>query len=171
LTLAGLQCDIFDEEDPDCIMHQLGIGIVNNQNYQIQKMRELIKSHGYPQTDDCIVPVSGSVPNSGTTGRKVQAVDSSVTPYLLGLSHHEKSPLKEASHRSLRNEDQSETFFFKQNQEIDTQRRFTTEDDDICTSETGRFTIRVNLNAGQLGTLNYPQIIVSFSKYIPQCSL
>jgi Domain of unknown function (DUF305) len=160
LTLGNLQCDTFDEEDPDCIMHQIGIGIVNNQNYQIQKMRELIKSHEYPETDDCIVAVSGNVSTTETVGRSLQVVDSSVMFLLktlkVGVSHHQKSHFREV-HRSLRNDKQIQKLEFKTNQESNNKQRFTIEDSDICTSETGRFTIRVNLFSGQLGTLNYPQ--------------
>jgi hypothetical protein len=52
-------CGTFDEENPKCAMYDIALSIVNSQNYQIQLMRGLLESKGYPQTDDCVVPVSG----------------------------------------------------------------------------------------------------------------
>jgi hypothetical protein len=51
----------FDEENPKCAMYDITLSIVIGQNYQIQLMRGLLESKGYPQTDDCVVQVSGAL--------------------------------------------------------------------------------------------------------------
>merc|ERR1711983_167267 len=54
-----IQCDDILEETDDCTMMKIMYEIVNGQNHQIQKMREILESKGWPPVDDCKVAVSG----------------------------------------------------------------------------------------------------------------
>jgi hypothetical protein len=58
LKLGELQCKTFDEENPDCVMYAMGLSIIASQNFQIQKMLSLLKSYGFPPSDDCFVPTT-----------------------------------------------------------------------------------------------------------------
>jgi Domain of unknown function (DUF305) len=164
LTLGNLQCDEFDEESPDCIMHQIAVTIVNNQNYQIQKMRGLITSHGFPDADDCIVPVSGTVTDDEKLGRRIEIVHSSQGS-IERSSENQRRYSMVTAHQSLRNDGHIEKFGFERNRESHTRRRINTGITDICTSATGRFTARINLFAGELGTMNCPKSVVCCKRF------
>jgi hypothetical protein len=53
--------DYLSEEDPKCIMFDVAISIVNDQNLQIQQMRALLENMGYPEVDDCTVTIESSL--------------------------------------------------------------------------------------------------------------
>jgi len=55
MSLGDLDCEEYDEEDPDCIMYEIALSIIDVQNFQIQTMRGLLDAFGYPATDDCVV--------------------------------------------------------------------------------------------------------------------
>mmetsp|Transcript_12199 Transcript_12199/g.20639 ORF Transcript_12199/g.20639 Transcript_12199/m.20639 type:complete len:124 (-) Transcript_12199:82-453(-) len=58
LKTNKLNCpDITVQFSPDCIMESILREIVNGQNFQIQLMRAVANFNGYPQEDDCIVPI------------------------------------------------------------------------------------------------------------------
>jgi len=59
LSEGEIQCDDILEETDDCTMMKIMYEIVNGQNHQIQKMREILESKGWPPVDDCKVAVSG----------------------------------------------------------------------------------------------------------------
>ncbi|KAL7555727.1 hypothetical protein ACA910_005145 [Epithemia clementina (nom. ined.)] len=53
-----LQCDdLTDEENPDCEMERILRSIINDQNFQIQTMKNLLKLYDFPETDECIVEI------------------------------------------------------------------------------------------------------------------
>merc|ERR1740124_1794268 len=54
-VIGDLDCEEYDEEDPDCIMYEIALSIIDVQNFQIQTMRGLLDAFGYPATDDCVV--------------------------------------------------------------------------------------------------------------------
>ena len=60
LLLADkLDCsDITDEDNQDCVLEIILRDIVNGQNHQIQLMRGYLESKGYPDEDDCSVPIA-----------------------------------------------------------------------------------------------------------------
>merc|ERR1712161_176701 len=54
----GTECDdIFDEEDPQCVLKVLCQEIINVQNAQIQTMRGVLASLDYKETDNCVVKI------------------------------------------------------------------------------------------------------------------
>jgi uncharacterized protein (DUF305 family) len=54
-------CSDLLSEDPECIMFDIAISIVNDQNLQIQQMRSLLENMGYPEIDDCKVTIESSL--------------------------------------------------------------------------------------------------------------
>ena len=62
LLLADkLDCpDITDEDNQDCVLEVILRDIVNGQNFQIQLMRGYLEDKGYPDTDNCDVPIEAS---------------------------------------------------------------------------------------------------------------
>jgi hypothetical protein len=61
MKLGGLQCDDFLSDTPDCLMYDILISIVNDQNAQIQQMRGILEAFKYPDTDDCKVLVDSNI--------------------------------------------------------------------------------------------------------------
>ena len=63
LKTGKVECDDLADEDSDqaddCTMEIMLREIVNGQNAQIQLMRGLLASKGYPENDDCKVIVDG----------------------------------------------------------------------------------------------------------------
>ena len=59
LKHGHLDCANMEDETDDCTMEVILREIVNNQNKQIQDMRGLLESYGYPETDDCKVDIGG----------------------------------------------------------------------------------------------------------------
>ena len=59
-----MECDDLTDEESDqaddCALEVIAREIINNQNAQIQVMRGLLDSNGYPEENDCQVPMSGS---------------------------------------------------------------------------------------------------------------
>merc|ERR1712176_1740897 len=53
-----LECDNILYETEDCEMMNIVYHIINFQNYQIQVMQSVLESKGYPEEDDCPVPLS-----------------------------------------------------------------------------------------------------------------
>merc|ERR1712238_515331 len=54
----GTECDdIFDEEDPKCVLKVLCQEIINVQNAQIQTMQGVLASLDYKETDNCVVKI------------------------------------------------------------------------------------------------------------------
>jgi Domain of unknown function (DUF305) len=152
LMHGDLQCDEFNVENPDCVMYQIGLSIICNQNFQIQKMRGLLNNFGFPDSDDCIVPVSGSVGGSVKPGREVLAMDF--------LSNDISSPIEKVKDSStdtgMRRLKESRKIHLEDTKAKDDslnniQRDLVADDSQICISKTGRFTVRVNLFAGELG--------------------
>ena len=64
LRTGSLNCNSFEEESDDCAMEIILREIINGQNHQIQTMRALLESQGYPETDDCQVTVSNVLENN-----------------------------------------------------------------------------------------------------------
>lgn len=70
----GTECDdIFDEDDPSCVLKVLCQEIINVQNAQIQTMRGVLASLNYKETDNCVVkipvdPKEACLENSGSDG-------------------------------------------------------------------------------------------------------
>jgi hypothetical protein len=54
-------CSDYLSEDPECVMFDIAISIVNDQNHQIQLMRALLGNMGYPEIDDCTVTIESSL--------------------------------------------------------------------------------------------------------------
>lgn len=58
------ECDIgdpsVDQATIECTMTNLLHSIVNGQNAQVQTMRDLLESNGWPEFDNCDRPVEGS---------------------------------------------------------------------------------------------------------------
>jgi Domain of unknown function (DUF305) len=166
LMHGDLQCDEFNAENPDCVMYQIGLSIICNQNFQIQKMRGLLHNFGFPDTDDCVVPVSGSVGGSAKPGREVLAID---------MNNALSSPKEKANDQSKntgirylkeKNNILPEVSSAKGDIHNHINRGLAADDSEICISKTGRFTVRVNLFAGELGklfrqlTLNQVNIVI-----------
>merc|ERR1712238_455357 len=54
----GTECDdIFNEDDPQCVLKVLCQEIINVQNAQIQTMRGVLASLDYKETDNCVVEI------------------------------------------------------------------------------------------------------------------
>ena len=141
LMHGELDCDEYDAEKPGCAMYRLGLSIVNSQNFQIQKMKEILERQGFPETDDCIVPVSDDNEEGGKEIRRLswdRAGDTS--------GRATKGVLKRVSGRPV---DDAE----KRGSGDATKRILEEGDGDICISSTGTYTARVNLYAGELGKL------------------
>merc|ERR1712238_373017 len=70
----GTECDdIFDEDDPQCVLKVLCQEIINVQNAQIQTMRGVLASLDYKETDNCVVeipvdPKTACLQESDSTG-------------------------------------------------------------------------------------------------------
>jgi hypothetical protein len=132
LKEAGLSCDTF-VDSPDCVMYQIGLEIVSDQNFQVQLMRGLLEGYGFNATNDCVVPVSsrdqggyshyesrGLLKNEAEETLKITVRDDSATKFVRGGDKEERT-LSES------------------------------EDSNICISSTGTYTVRVDLYAGELG--------------------
>ena len=55
-----IDCDDILADDYKCTMKDVSLSIINGQNHKIQSMKALMESFGYPETDDCDVPVATS---------------------------------------------------------------------------------------------------------------
>ena len=119
-------------------MYKLGLSIVNSQNHQILQMKQLLKNYGFPETDACVVPVSGEVVN------KVQ---------FRPLNQHLLDDSLVVS------DEENYEKNFKQDYEMHHERSRNLNDDTYCTSETGQFTGRVNINAGELGKSDILEVL------------
>jgi len=70
----GTECDdIFNEDDPQCVLKVLCQEIINVQNAQIQTMRGVLASLDYKETDNCVVeipvdPETACLEESDSTG-------------------------------------------------------------------------------------------------------
>merc|ERR1712238_61727 len=70
----GTECDdIFNEDDPQCVLKVLCQEIINVQNAQIQTMRGVLASLDYKETDNCVVeipvdPETACLAESDSTG-------------------------------------------------------------------------------------------------------
>jgi hypothetical protein len=182
LKLGDLECETFDEEEPDCVMYAMGISIVASQNFQIQKMRYLLTIYGFPETDDCIVPVTNrGLEEENLISRNLLSQQSlrsikrvnrlldkqhaiSQEKELPGIQqeeydYHDKSPKDEQISMVSQQEPKSNNRVIRERKVKDTSEtgeNNETTDENICTSSTGRYTVRVNLNAGELGkSLNF----------------
>lgn len=62
LKTGSLECDDVDEETDDCAFQILLREMINTQNHQIQIMAGLLDSYGYPESDDCTVPIASLKP-------------------------------------------------------------------------------------------------------------
>jgi Domain of unknown function (DUF305) len=140
LMHGELDCDHpYDAETPGCAMYKLGLSIVNSQNFQIQKMRELLENQGYPETDDCVVPVSG---NDEEGERQIRRLTRGHAGDVFGGASSNafngvpERPVDDAVSRSSGDA---------------TERSLEEGDGSICISTTGTYTARVNLYAGELG--------------------
>jgi hypothetical protein len=60
LKSGKLQCDDLTAETTDCVMEVILRSIINGQNMEIQQMRGVLKSKGYPETDSCVVTIDSS---------------------------------------------------------------------------------------------------------------
>ena len=139
---GNLGCDEFTDST-GCIMYQIGLEIVNNQNFQVQQMRGLLEAYGYNQTDDCVVPVSER--EGG------------------GMAHYEHRRM-DADLNFLENKHVQEKSVVV---EVDrTVRDLSGESDNICISSTGTYTIIVDLYAGELGTLQLPITRCSHTSFV-----
>ena len=140
LMHGELDCDDYDFDKPGCAMYKLGLSIVNSQNFQIQKMRELLESQDFPETDDCIVPVSDDVVDGE---RQIRRLTKDRTN---GSSRHEprndiRNGVSETSVDKTENRSSGDA----------ADRSLGEGDGKICISTTGTYTARVNLYAGELG--------------------
>ena len=79
LKHGHLDCANMEDETDDCTLEVILREIINNQNKQIQDMRGLLESHGWPETDDCKVDILGSVSKNGDYGVSVAAPENSGT--------------------------------------------------------------------------------------------
>ena len=61
------KCLDLTEESDDCALEIILREIINTQNGQIQTMRAILESKGYPADDDCTVNISGIVEDNTTT--------------------------------------------------------------------------------------------------------
>ena len=138
LMHGEVDCDEFDTEDPGCTMYAMGLSIVNSQNFQIQKMRELLENQGFPETDDCIVPVSGRVEERL---RHVRRLAGDLTGDKSGSEP--KFTIQAVPERSKNILPGGRGHLVERNLEEG--------EDSICISATGTYTVRVNLYAGELG--------------------
>jgi hypothetical protein len=143
LMHGDLDCDEFDAEDPDCVMYAIGLSIVNSQNFQIQKMRELLENQGFPKTDDCIVPVSSGVEGGDEEGtRNVRRLAGGLTGDKSGsASMHTMDGVSERPEGGRDSRDR----------DIAAKKNLEEGEGSICISTTGTYTVRVNLYAGELG--------------------
>jgi Domain of unknown function (DUF305) len=141
LQHGKLDCDEFDDEIPGCVMFAMGLSIVDSQNFQVQQMTTLLKNYDYPESDDCIVPVSGQSDGSDKRRREMpevkRLVDDKRQPGQKGFSASDILRIDNG----------------KGNLNTDTRNLRGRRDGDICISSTGRYTIIVDLYAGELGTL------------------
>ena len=135
LQNGNLNCDEFTYST-GCIMYQIGLEIVDSQNFQVQQMRGLLESYGYNQTDDCVVPVSER--EGG------------------GMAHYEHRRMNSGAGPDW---DADLNFLESNNVEgnsfVDAdrvERDLSGGSDNICISSTGTYTIIVDLYAGELGT-------------------
>lgn len=64
MKTGKINCDDLSEETDDCALEVILREIINNQNAQIQTMRALLESKGYPEENDCKVTVSTSAASS-----------------------------------------------------------------------------------------------------------
>ncbi|KAI2490847.1 DUF305-containing protein [Fragilaria crotonensis] len=142
LLLHGeVDCDEFDPEDPGCTMYAMGLSIVNSQNFQIQKMTELLELYGFPESDDCVVPVSGRVDERE---RQVRRLTGGYTGEKSGNAS--KDTMEGVSERPK-----------SRDSDIATQRILDEGESNICISTTGTYTVRVNLYAGELGYFTFDE--------------
>lgn len=65
LKSGDLKCDDLTEESDDCALEVILREIINGQNAQIQAMRSILESNGWPTEDDCKVEIKVSA--SGRT--------------------------------------------------------------------------------------------------------
>jgi Domain of unknown function (DUF305) len=181
LMLGDLECQPFNEEDPDCVMYAMGISIVTSQNFQIQKMQYLLKSYGFPENDDCVVPVTsrGLGEEELISGDPVSQFKLRSMTRANRLHHEEHIVSHEHDLIGIRGEfhNPDETLETKQvpmilqhskvdngsaiherktkdtseTESSDDETRLEETEDKICISSTGRYTVRVDLNAGELG--------------------
>ena len=79
LKTGTLDCANMEDETDDCTLEVILREIINNQNKQIQDMRGLLESNGWPETDDCKVDILGSVSKNGDYGVSVAAPENSGT--------------------------------------------------------------------------------------------
>jgi Domain of unknown function (DUF305) len=61
LKTGAAPCDdLTDKDDPNCIMQAMLYGVVNNQNYEIGVMSNVLAAMNLPRADDCVVKVSNN---------------------------------------------------------------------------------------------------------------
>lgn len=58
LKTGVLDCSSLTDDTDDCAMENIMREIINNQNYQIQLMYQVLNYDGFPKTNDCVVDVS-----------------------------------------------------------------------------------------------------------------
>ena len=103
-------------------------------------MRELLKSQDFPETDDCIVPVSGDSAEGEKQVRRL-ARDRTSDESGSGSKNDVRNGVSEMSFDDTENLSSGDT----------PDRSLEDGDGKICISTTGTYTARVNLYAGELG--------------------
>jgi hypothetical protein len=131
---SGINCEVYDDS-PDCTMYGIGLEIVSDQNFQVQVMRRLLDEYGYNATNDCVVPVSSR--------------------YKQGYAHYEKRRMESLDFLGSKKQ---ATTMIKGNDKSRTLRKgkkssriLSNNGKKICVSETGSYTVKVDLHAGELG--------------------
>ena len=66
LNTKVLNCPDLSEDTDDCTLEGILWGILNNQNYQIQLMYGVLKDGGLPSSNDCVIGIPQSNPNTRT---------------------------------------------------------------------------------------------------------
>ena len=57
LKTGVIHCASLADDTDDCAIENILREIINNQNYQIQLMYEVLKDDGFPKTNDCVVTI------------------------------------------------------------------------------------------------------------------
>jgi Domain of unknown function (DUF305) len=132
---SGIKCEVYDTS-PDCTMYAIGLEIVSDQNFQVQVMRRLLDEYGYNATNDCIVPVTSR--------------------YQQGYAHYESRRTEDlelfsaGKQVTMMNENKAQSHSLRKGKKDS--RTLSSNGNQICVSKTGRYTVNVDIHAGELGT-------------------
>jgi len=81
LNSGELVCDdLSSDETAGCLLEQISLEIITQQNHQIQSMRAALEELGYIGEDDCKVAVSSTGPFSIVSGKQFDDMDYCVVP-------------------------------------------------------------------------------------------